>query len=382
MSDWNEQLVAVVQMEKANALAQSRAAAIMHTAIFEAVNSIERRYRPYSQAIAAPAGASAESAAASAAHLALTTLYPHQRGRLDEALTRSLAAIPAAPARQDGVVVGERAAEMLLALRRDDGADAQVTYKASFGAGAWVPAAGAPALAPHWGSVEPWGMDRGSQFRPGPPPRMDSDAFRRDYLEVKQMGGKTSATRTAEQTQLANFWTPSGVVLWSPITAQLAKAGGLNLAASSRLFALHAMAGADALVACWDAKYAYQNFRPVTAIRTGAGRDDLPADEAWEPAIPTPPFPAYVSGHACYAGATQAVLEAQFGDGEVPALTMTSPAVPGLRRQHKRIRDIVAECANARVWGGIHWRTDQVEGEELGRKVARHMLQQRLLPVP
>lgn len=379
VSDWNEQLLAVVQIEKANALAQSRAAAMVHTALFEAVNAIERRYMPYGQPVAAPPGASAEAAAASAAHRALAALYPNQRSRLDAALERSLASI-ASPGRQEGSAVGERAAEAVLALRRDDGAEAQVSYDAPAGAGAWVPVAGVPALAPHWGSVTPWALRSGSQFRPEPPPRIDSEAFRRDYLEVKDIGGKTSATRTPEQTQLARFWTASGVVLWGPVTAQLAQAAGLDLAAGSRLFALQAMAAADALVACWDAKYTYRRFRPVAAIRTGAGRSELPADATWEPAIPTPPFPAYVSGHACYAGAAQAVLEAQFGAGEVPPLRMTSPAVPGLQREHRRIRDIVAECAEARVWGGIHWRTDQVAGEELGRKVARHVLQTRLLP--
>ena len=192
------------------------------------------------------------------------------------------------------------------------------------------------------------------------------------------MAAKASTKRTAEQTQVANFWITPGPILWSQAAAQLSAARGLSLADSARAFALLHMAGADAMIACWDAKYTYHNFRPITAIRAGAGA--LPADAAWEPVIPTPPFPAYVSGHACYCGAATAVLGALFGAGEIPPVTLKSATAPGVERKHTRLADIAAEANNARIWGGIHWRTDQTEGEALGRKVGELAIATALKP--
>lgn len=377
VTDWNGKLVEVMLAEKSNPLQQSRNAALVHTAMFEAANSIERRYLPYRQSIDAAPGASPQAAVAVAAHRSLLALYPRQKAALDDALAGSIDGI-AAGALADGAAVGERAAAQLLQLRADDGSRDTTAYAAQTGPGAWVPAAGVPALGVRWGAVTPWVMKSGAQFRPGPPPGLASAQFRRDYLEVKTIGAKASAQRTPEQTQLANFWITAGPVLWSQPAAQLSAARGLALVDSARAFALLHMAGADALTACWDAKYAYHNFRPVSAIR--AGVDGLPADPAWEPAIPTPPFPAYVSGHACYCGAAVAVLGALFGAGEIPAVTMRSPTAPGVERRHARLSDIAAEANDARIWGGIHWRTDQTEGEALGRRVGELAVATALRP--
>jgi hypothetical protein len=339
--------------------------------MFEAVNSVERRYAPYRQAIDGRRGASAAVAAAVAAHRSLLALYPKRKPAIDEALLMSLDGIEA-QAMADGVAIGETAAARLLELRSADGMQDAAPYVAQTARGAWVPNPGMPALGVRWGSVTPWLLKSGSQFRPGPPPDLASEQFKRDYLETKELGAKASARRTTEQTQIARFWIASGPVLWSQPAAQLSAARKLSLVDSARSFALLHMAGADALTACWDAKYTYHNFRPITAIR--AGLDGLPADAAWEPAIPTPPFPAYVSGHACYSGAAAAVLGALFGSGDVTPVTIKSPTAPGLERRYARLDDIAAEANDARIWGGIHWRTDQAEGEALGRKVGAYAL--------
>lgn len=382
ITDWNQTLVAAMLAEKSNPFVQSRNAALVHVAMFEAVNSIEHRYTPYRQSIDGARGASAEAAAAAAAHRTLIALYPNQLPVLDDALARSLAGVAPSQARDDGVAIGEKAAAQLLQLRANDGTRDATPYAAQKTRGTWVPNPGIPAFGVRWGSVAPWVLASGSQFRPGPPPDLSSEQFKRDYLEVKELGGKSSRSRTLEQTQIANFWIASGPFLWSQAARQLAAARGLGLSDNARLFALLHMAGADSFTACFDAKYTYNNFRPITAIHEGAGRDDLPIDAAWEPAIATPPFPAYVSAHGCYCGAAVAVLGSVFGNGEIPAVTLKSPAAPGFERTHNRLADIAAEVSNARIWGGIHWRTDQVEGEALGRKVGDFAVTRALRPAP
>jgi PAP2 superfamily len=382
VTDWNQKLIEVVLAEKANPFFQSRSAALVHAAMFEAVNSIERRYAPYRQAIDGARGASAEVAAATAAHRALLALYPKQQQALDDALERSLAGVAPSQSRDHAIALGEKAAAQLLQLRTDDRFQDATPYTAQKARGAWVPNPGTPPFGVRWGSVTPWILASPSQFRPGPPPDLASDEFKRDYLEVKELGAKSSTRRTSEQTQIANFWIGSGPMLWSQAARQLSAARGLGLADNARLFALLHMAGADSFIACFDTKYEYHNFRPITGIREGVGRDDLPIDVTWEPVIATPPFPGYVSAHGCYAGAAAVVLGSFFGDSEVPAVTLKSPTAQGLERKHTRLADIAAEASNARIWGGIHWRTDQVAGEALGRKVGEYALRRALRPAP
>ena len=382
VTDWNERLVQVMLAERTNAPMQSRNAAIVHVAIFEAVNSIERKYAAYRSTQQAPDGASAEAAAAVAAHSTMLALYPAQKSKLDEALARSLLDIPDGDGKRSGNDIGKRAAESILALRLNDGSQVNPSYTPASGPGAWVPNPGVPALTPGWGKVKTWVLSNGAQFRPEQPPAVDSDQFKRDYLEVMEVGGKSSTRRTSEQTQIASFWIPPGVPMWSPVARQLSQRRGLNISQTAQLFALLFVASADAITACWDTKYTYNNFRPVTGIRAGAGRSDLPTDAAWEPAVATPPFPAYVSGHACFGGAAMAVLEASFGSGQIPSVTILSPTIPGYKRSYTSLMDIGAEASDARIWGGIHWRTDQVQGEVLGRKVGAWAVERAMRAIP
>jgi hypothetical protein len=377
--DWNVKTIETLAAEKAPLTLGSRNIAIVHAAMVDAVNAVTRAHMPYRARLTAPPGASADAAAASAAHATLLRLYPAQKGALDAALDATLKHVPDGAARRDGLALGESAALALLALRANDGAQQTVAYAARSTAGSWTVPAGVTPLAPHWGRVAPFALSGGAQFRAPPPPAPDSAQQLRDYDEVHRLGGKASTQRTPEQTDVARVWITLGVPTWNPIARQLAAAKGLNVQHNARLFALLNMAGADALIACWDSKYAHHGWRPVDAIRAGAvpGRA---ADPAWEPAIPTPPFPGYVSGHACFAGAAQAVLEAEFGSGTVPAVSLSTPSAPGVTRRYTRLKDIVDEISNARIWGGIHWRTDQEAGEVLGRQVGQWVLQHELRP--
>jgi hypothetical protein len=381
VTDWNARAVETLVAAGTPATLASRNMAAVQLAVYEASNAAVPTAAPYRLRLSAPPGASVDAAVAAAAHAVLVRLYPDRRAVLDAALETSLQPLPDAPARQAGRSVGEQAAAAILELRKADGIEPRATQALRTGLGLWAPAPNVAALAPHWGGVTPWALNSASQFRPEAPPAIDSERQQRDYDEVLALGGKSSTRRSAEQTEVARLWITPGVPTWNPIARQLAAAPGRTPAQNARLFALLAIATADAIVACWDAKYTYSGWRPMSAIRAGAvpGRA---ADPAWEPAVPTPPFPGYVSGHACFGGAAQVVLESEFGSGEVPELTLSTTTAPGLTRRYSRIASIVEEASNARIWGGIHWRTDQTAGEHLGRKVGRFVLDTQLRPLP
>ncbi len=381
VTDWNQKAVEVVVADSTPATLASRNMAMVQVAVFEAVNAISRAHAPYRLRLAAERGASPDAAIAAAAHGVLLRLYPSRQAMLDSALDAALAAMPDTQARRDGRNVGELAAAGVLAMRANDGAAAVVPFAARSGPGLWVPPANIPALAPHWGSVMPWAMTRGAQFRPPAPPAIDSERQARDFDETYGIGGKNSALRTAEQTSVARVWIATGVPAWNPIARQLSIARGLSPEQGARLFALLAMATADAIIGCWDAKYTYHGWRPVAAIK-GGGVPGRPVDPDWEPAVPTPPFPGYVSGHACFGGAAQVVLESVFGRGEIPVVTLITASAPGVTRSYNKLSSIVEEASNARIWGGIHWRADQEAGEELGRKVGQWVIDTQLRPAP
>ncbi len=379
VTDWNVTTIQTLGAEKAPLTLGSRNIAIVHAAVFDAVNAVSRAHMPYRARLPAPAGASAEAAAAAAAHATLLRLYPAQKAALDAALDVSLKPLPDNAARRDGVALGEQAAAALLAQRANDGAVQTLAYTARTSAGAWTMPSGVPPLGVHWGQVAPFALTSGAQFRAPPPPAPDSAQQLRDYDEVYRLGGKASTHRTPEQTDVARLWITLGVPTWNPIARQLSAAKGLKLQHNARLFALLNIAGADALIACWDSKYAHHGWRPVDAIRAG-GVPGRAADPTWESAIRTPPFPGYVSGHACFAGAAQAVLEAEFGSDTIPAVSLSTPSAPGVTRRYTRLQDIVDEISNARIWGGIHWRTDQTAGETLGRQVGQWVVSRELRP--
>ena len=382
--DWN-----IVTMRTAAAAPfspplESRNAAIVHAAMFDAVNSIVREFHHYAVRLRAPAGASAEAAAVAAAHFALVQLYPDQREALDAAYADSLVVIPSGPGKANGITLGEAVAARILNIRSADGAAAAMTaeYTPGVGPGFWIPTPPAflPALDPGWGSVRPFLMEDECQFRPGPPPALTSRRYTRDFDEIKEIGSSTSTTRTPEQTGVARLWIATGAQNWNPIARQVAVAHRLTLSQNARAFALLNLAGADAFIAAWDAKFTYNQWRPVTAIRAteSDGNPETIEDASWTPLLATPPFPDYIAGHTTYGGAVARVLEHVFGKNPGVVMTLTSPTAPGVVQTYTTFKAIAESVVDARVWGGIHWRTSSVRGrivgEELGRYVAHRFL--------
>jgi membrane-associated phospholipid phosphatase len=384
--DWNVTALRTTAAAPFNPPLEARNLAIVQVAVFDAVNAIAGEFQPYLDRASAPSGASPDAAASAAAHLTLVRLYPPQQAALDAVYEAALARIPSGRSREDGIAVGLAAAEGILAARAADGAAEAVAarYVPRGGPGAWAPTPPAflPALDPGWGSVAPFTLRKVSRYRPGPPPALESARHARDLEEVRRLGSAASTARTAAQTDLARFWIATGPQNWNPVARAVAAARGLTLSQSARLLALLNLAGADAFIACWDAKFAYGQWRPVTAIRAADtdGNPATAADPAWTPLLVTPPFPDYPAGHTTFAGAAAAVLGAVVGDPPGIPLALTSPTAPGVVETYATFDGIAEGVVEARVLGGIHWRTSSAVGKQLGERIGRHAVRRFLGP--
>lgn len=369
--DWNEVGVATVLAARQSPPDGARTMAMMHVAMFNAVNAIDGRYLPYDFEVRATAGASANAAAAAAARAVLVKLFPEQREALEKVYATSLSRISGERGIEAGAALGERAGNDCVAMRTNDGVGAANVYRPVTSPGVYVSTA--LPVSHDWREVKPWVMKQPSQFRPEPPPALTGALWTRDYNEIKEVGAKVSQKRTAEQTEVARFWTAVGVPTWNPIVRSLATARPRSLIDNARLFALVNIAAADAFVAVFDAKYAFNFWRPVTAIRNAAsdGNDATAPDAAWLPFVETPMHPEYPCAHCISAGAVATVLEAEFGTGRVSTITMSSATAPGVVRRWERISDYVKEVNNARIWGGIHYRNTTEVGERMGREIGR-----------
>ena len=367
--DWNQHGVAAVLAARQGPPDGARSMAIMHVAIFNAVNAIERRYQSYGFEVRAPTGASADAAVASAGRAVLVALFPEQRETVERAYAASLKQLSGKGGVDAGAALGEQAAQHCLALRASDGVGGANRYRPATAPGVYVPTT-LPASY-DWREVKPWVMERPAQFRPAPPPGLTSAAWARDYDEIKQVGAKDSETRTPAQTETARFWTAVGVATWNPVVRALAGAPARSLVDNARIFALVNVAAHDAFVAVFDAKYAFNFWRPITAIRNGAsdGNDATSADAGWVPFVDTPMHPEYPCAHCITASAVASVLESEFGTGRVGVISMTSPTAPGVTHRWDRLRDYVQEVENARVWGGIHYRTSTEVADRMGRQI-------------
>ena len=380
VTEWNQRANACVLEAKIMPFAGTRVMAIMHTAMFDAINSIEGRYTPYKFKVSAPAGSSPEAAGAAAAHATLVALFPEQKAALDAAYAAYLAQVPDGAGRTAGIAVGEEVAAKVLAWRASDGANAPNTYRPVTTPGAYITTA--LPVGTQWVSMTPWVMERPSQFHPAPPPALSSAQWTADYNEVKELGGKKSTRRTAEQTETGRFWTITGPQSFDPIVRQLAAAPGRSLSQNARLFALVEMAVADSYIAVFEAKYAYNFWRPITAIRNGDidGNEATVRDPSWEPLVDTPLHPEYPCAHCINTGSARAVLEAEFGTGPNP-LTMTSPTAPGAVHKWASIGDYAEEVAMARIYGGLHYRNSTVVGKDMGKKIGELAVQNYLKAV-
>lgn len=370
VADWD--LAAINATLGGPTFPQTRTLAIMHTAIFEAVNTIDRRYTPYAVDMAAPKGTSAEAAAAAAGHAVLSALVPAQQAGFDNALNASLAKVPDGQAKTDGIAVGKQVAEKILALRANDGFAAKVEFKIPPpGLGVWqlTPQFSQP-IQTQWGQMKPMVLKSATQFDPGGPTPLSSEQWVRDYNEVKSLGARNSTTRTAEQTAVAIFWTIQTNVPWHAAARAAAAAKGLDIVDSARLFALMTMAAHDSQIAVIEEKYRYNFWRPYTAIRYagGAGNSALASDPNWEPIINTPGFPEYPSGHCIHSGAAEQVLKSILGSDQVN-VSVTSPPLTGVTRTWSSFSQMAREVEDARVWGGIHYRTSDEHATQTGRKI-------------
>jgi hypothetical protein len=381
ITQWNEKAIAIAAAGGQNPLVVSRTVAIVHTAMFDAVNSIENRYAPYAVSVSARPGSSAEAAAATAAYAALAALLPSQEPELDAEYSSSLARVADGPGKDAGIAVGKQVAADILARRAGDRANISKPYRPFTSPGIYVPTA--LPLAPHWGEVTPWVMERGSQFRPGPPPPLTSEQWARDYNEIKMFGAKSNSARSPEQTDTGRFWIIVGPASWFPIVRQIADGSSRSLLDSARLHALIAVATADAYVAVFDAKYAYNFWRPITAIRNGDidGNEATSLDAAWEPLIDTPPHPEYPCAHCITSAAVATILDAEFGAEAISKVTMTSPTAPRVVRKWNSTKEYVDEVSAARIYGGVHYRSSTVVAQEMGRKIAELTLRERMRPL-
>jgi len=368
--DWNAKADAIgIEKQLPNA-PNARGLAMLHIAMFEAVNAIDRRYAPYKLNLAAERTTSKEAAAASAAYDILVALYPDQKADLDATLAASLSGIAETEAKSKGIELGKKAAAGIIALRANDSGDKTENYRPYTTPGVYVPTATpiestSPALTP-------WVMGTGSQFRPGPPPALSSETWTRDLNEIREIGSRNSSKRTAEQTNIGRFWFQTGPRTYNPIVKQIAMARKMDVVDCARLFALGSIAGVDAFIAVFDAKYTYNLWRPVTAIRNAdlTSNAATPREESWTPLGVTPMHPEYPCAHCIVAAAISTVLQSVAGD-EVDAISLTSPTAPGVTRKWTRLQDYSDEVSNARIYAGFHYRFSTEVGKDMGKKIGQ-----------
>jgi hypothetical protein len=368
VTDANAKAAAIASKHPATPIAV-RMMAIVQVSVYEAVNAITGRYPPLGAKLTAAPGASVDAAVAAAARTALLRLLPAQQTVIDADYHAVLKLVPDDRAKVDGIAVGEAAAAAVVAASADDGAIAPNTYRPHTTPGVYVPTV-FPAV-PHWGKRRPWVMTSGSQFRPGPPPSLTSETWTRDLEEIKAFGGKTSTRRTPEQTAIAQFWEVTAPVVYWAVARSVSGAAGRDVSDNARLLALAAMAMDDALIAVFDAKYTYNFWRPVTAIRNTEGDA---GDPAWVPFIDTPMHPEYPCAHCIVSSSLGAVLETEVGTGPVK-LSSSSPAAAGAVRTWNSVADFVQEVGVARIYDGVHYRNSAEVGTAMGRKVGELVAQ-------
>jgi PAP2 superfamily len=379
ITDWNEKTVGFVTPRMAPAAGQ-RVVAIVQVAMFDAVNSIERRYRPYLIQLPATPTSSKEAAAAAAAGTVLVGLHPHAEAELKGAMAAYLATIPDSDAKSDGIKVGEAVAARILQARDKDGSEAADAYRPNTRPGVYIPTP--ITVSSTWPNLKPFALSSPSQFRPQPPIQLKSEQWAADYNEIKGLGGKTSAKRSARQTEDARFWLITGPQSTDPVARQLAAAKKMSLIDSARFMALASIAAADAAIAVMDAKYHYNFWRPITAIRNG-DIDDNPAterDATWQPIDNTPMHPEYPCAHCIISTASATAMELALGTADVPEIAMTSPTAPGVTHRWTNLRVYADEIAHARIWAGFHYRFSVRVGQDMGRKIGDYVVKNVMQP--
>lgn len=369
VTDWNAQAGQIVMDAKLPAPVANRVLAIVQTSVFEAVNAITRRYPDSTLQLKAPSDASVTAAVAAANHGALVSLLPEQKSAIDAAYDAALTKVSDGQARAEGIALGERAAAAIVARCADDGATVVETYRPRTEPGVYLPTA-VPAVL-QWPQRRPWLMKSASQFRPAPPPALDSALWARDYNEIKAIGARKSTTRTAEQTEIARFWEATQPSIYHAVVRAVADQPGRDITRNARLLVAVTQGMDDALIAVFDAKYHYNFWRPFTAIRNGDmdGNDATERDPSWMPFIDTPMHPEYPCAHCILASTVGTILKSEMGNGPFPTLTTTSPTAKGASRSWATVDDFVQEVNNARIYDGVHYRNSTEVGAAMGRRM-------------
>ena len=379
ITDWDEKAVAVVMPTGAVGVSQQvytaqRTMGMVHAAMFDAVNSIERRYQPYLVQLPADPATSREAAAAAAAAAVLATIDQKTAGEMKVALASYLASVPDGAAKWDGIRLGEAVAAKVLEVRANDGHDAVDDYRPRTTAGVYVPTS--ITAASNWSKVKPFAVTTASQFRPDPPISLSSEEWATDYNEVKDYGGKTSARRSPQQTETARFWLMVGPPAYHPFVRQLVIAKQMSVSESARFMALAAVGLNDALIAVFDAKYHYNFWRPITAIRNGDndGNDVTEREATWQPIDNTPMHPEYPCAHCILSGTIAGVIKTALGTEDIPEIAITSTTAPGMTHSFNNMRAFADEVANARIWAGFHYRFSTHVGTDMGLKIGEYVV--------
>lgn len=366
ITDWNQRSAQIVGEARIGTPPAVRVMALVQTAAYEAAREATRAPSAPSHAV--------DAAVAGAHRAALTQLLPAQRTTIEAAVQSALAATPDDATRAAHLAAGERAAQRVLAGRAGEMPAGADSYRPHTSPGVYVPTV-SPAV-PQWPLRKPWLLQRADQFRPGPPSALNSARWASDYHEVKSVGGRDSKQRSAEQTDIGRFWDYSLPAIYHGVVRSVALQPGRDVVANSRLFAVVAQSMDDALIAVMDAKYHYNFWRPITAIRNGDldGLDSTERDASWAPLIDTPMHPEYPCAHCILAGTVATVLNAEGQKAPLPVLSTTSATLPGVVRRWNTPDDFMREVAQARIYGGVHYRNSNEVGLAMGRRIGEWAL--------
>jgi hypothetical protein len=386
--EWNELMLDAIRADSSAPTLASRSLAILNLASYDAVQSVVRTHQPYRYLLESPAGVSTEAAVITAGYEVLFHLFPTFRARTEMLHAAQLERLPESDAVIAGRTLGRDVAFRLLDARSADGANTEVPYIPSADPGQWRRTSPffRPPLTPHWRYVQPFSAPSVDPFVPPPPPPLDSLEYAQALNEVQRLGSRESPERTPEQSDIARFWSDFSYTLtppghWIEIALDLARDHALPLAEAARLLAWLSLAQADSAIVCWEAKYRYNLWRPVTAIQR-ADEDQNPLtdpDPPWETFLVSPPFPAYTSGHSTFSKAAAQVLTSFFGTDAV-SFHARSDTLPGVVRVYNSFSACADEIGMSRIYGGIHFRFDNREGQRSGRLIADYVTGHFLLP--
>lgn len=381
VTEWNvrvEQITAPLQLP-APPMPTARAITMMNVAMFEATNAVEQKFEPFGLQLPHEPKGSTLAAAASAAHAVLTSLYPNHKAALDAALADDLAKVSDVEAKQKGVALGEAAAKGILAFRANDGLNQPESYRPITMPGVYV-----PTVIPVYTTLTkatPWVMKTGSDVRPPPPPALDSPIWVRDLNEVREFGGMNSKVRTPEQTEIGRFWLATGPVTWNPMLRHIVSTRKIGIVEAARLMSLVNMVANDGYQAVFDAKYAYNLWRPLTAIRNADLLDNpaLPRDASWLPmGGNTPPHPEYPCAHCIASTGVATTIQKLIGD-QVD-LSTQSPALPGVTRKWSTASAYGKEVSVSRIYAGFHYRFSTEASEDMARKISEMAVTTKMRP--